>query len=207
MEDNSFESNKEITAQVQDQQPTSEKTLLAYLHDLVYLLAGIMLLLLLLFRVVVVSGTSMTNTLLNGDYLLLLNNVFYGEVEHGDIIVASKDSFKNGEPIIKRVIAKEGQKVDIDFVTGIVYVDDIPLEEDYTRTPTTMQEGIQFPLVVDEGCLFVMGDNRNGSKDSRSPEIGLIDTREVLGKAVFLIFPGTETGSRERDFARIGVVD
>ncbi len=188
-------------------QPVTEKAALAYLHDLVYLLAGIMLLLLLLFRVVVVSGTSMTDTLLNGDYLLLLNNMFCGEFEHGDIIVASKDTFKDGEPIIKRVIATENQTVDIDFEAGIVYVDGVALEEDYTLTPTNYQEGMQFPLTVEEGCVFVMGDNRNGSRDSRDPQIGLIDTREILGKAVLLMFPGTYTGSTQRDFSRIGVVD
>lgn len=182
----------------------SQNSVLTYLHDLVYLLAGIMLVLLLLFRVVVVSGPSMNDTLIDGDYLLLLNNVFYGDPKQGDIIVASKDSFKDGEPIIKRVIATEGQEVDIDFSAGIVYVDGVPLEEEYTKTLTTRQEGVQFPLTVDEGCIFVMGDNRDGSKDSRNPEIGLIDTREVLGKAIFLIIPGADA-SDKRDFSRIGV--
>ncbi len=97
----------------------AQKNILTYLHDLVYLLAGVLLVLLLLFRVVVVSGGSMNDTLINGDYLILLNNVFYGEPKQGDIIVASKDSFKNGEPIIKRVIATEGQEVDIDFEAGV----------------------------------------------------------------------------------------
>ncbi len=183
-----------------------QKNVLAYLHDLVYLLAGILLLLLLLFRVVIVSGPSMNDTLIHGDYLILLNNVFYGEPKQGDIIVASKDSFKDGEPIIKRVIATEGQEVDIDFAAGIVYVDGIALEEDYTKTLTTLKEGTEFPLVVDDGCIFVMGDNRGMSKDSRNPEIGLIDTREVLGKAVFLIFPGKDQGTETREFARIGAL-
>ena len=182
----------------------AQGNILTYLHDLVYLLAGILLVLLLLFRVVVVSGPSMNDTLVNGDYLILLNNVFYAEPRQGDIIVASKDSFKDGEPIIKRVIATEGQEVDIDFSAGIVYVDGVALEEDYTKTLTTRHEGVQFPLTVEEGCIFVMGDNRDVSKDSRNPEIGLIDTREVLGKAIFLILPGADA-SGNRDFSRIGV--
>ena len=140
------------------------------------------------------------------DYLLLLNNVFYFPPKQGDIIVATKDSFENGEPIIKRVIATEGQWVDIDFTSGIVYVDDVPLEEPYVNTPTNLQEGIQFPLQVAEGCVFVMGDNRNNSKDSRNPEIGLIDTREILGKAVFLVFPGTSVDTGKREYNRIGVI-
>lgn len=183
-----------------------QNNVLAYLHDLVYLLAGILLLLLLLFRVVIVSGPSMNDTLVHGDYLILLNNVLYGEPKQGDIIVASKDSFKDGEPIIKRVIATEGQEVDIDFTAGVVYVDGMPLEEDYIKSLTTLQEGMKFPLVVDEGCIFVMGDNRGVSKDSRNPAIGLIDTREVLGRAVFLVFPGKNPATNARQFSRIGAL-
>ena len=185
---------------------TWQKQVLSYLHDLVYLLAAVMLIFLLCFRVVVVSGTSMNNTLLNGDYLLLLGNTFYHNPSYGDIIVASKDSFDNGAPIVKRVIATEGQKVDIDFHAGIVYVDDKPLDEPYTLTPTSHYEGVNFPLIVEEGCLFVMGDNRNDSKDSRHPSIGLIDRREVLGKVIFLFLPGTNYGEYERSFDRVGVV-
>ena len=184
-----------------------QATMLMYLHDLAYLLAGLILVFLLLFRVVVVSGTSMNNTLLDGDYLLLLSSTFYQDPQYGDIIVASKESFDNGAPIVKRVIATEGQVVDIDFETGIVLVDGMVLDEPYTLTPTNISEGIQFPLTVEEGCLFVMGDNRNGSKDSRHPEIGLVDKREVLGKVFFLFLPGTNDGEVSQDFGRIGVVD
>lgn len=190
-----------------------QKSLLLYLHDLVFLLAAVILVFLLCFRVVVVSGTSMNDTLLDGDYLLLIGDVFYRNPERGDVIVASKESFDNGAPIVKRVIATEGQIVDIDFDDGIVYVDGKPLDEPYTLTPTNLDEGIRFPLEVDEGCIFVMGDNRNGSKDSRNPEIGLIDTREILGKVVFLFLPGTNgtdyhgNPNEPRDFTRIGVVE
>ena len=183
-----------------------ENSLLLYLHDLVCLLAGTLLVLLLLFRIAIVSGPSMNNTLIDGDYLLVLSNNLYKNPKYGDIIVASKKSFKNGEPIVKRVIATEGQEVDIDFEAGIVYVDKKPLEEDYTLTPTNRAEGVKFPVVVDEGCIFVMGDNRNISKDSRDPEIGLIDEREVLGIAIFLIIPGTDGGIVPQDYSRIGVL-
>ena len=191
-------------------EPTEElsltKTVMLYIHDLIYMLAVIMLVFMLLFRMVIVSGSSMYSTLWDGDWLLVLSGVFYNEPEYGDIIVASKDSFKNGEPIVKRVIATEGQTVDIDFDRGIVYVDGKALEEDYTHTMTTRPEGILFPLVVDEGCVFVMGENRDDSMDSRHPDIGLVDEREILGKALFLVFPGTGTErfGRERDFDRIG---
>ena len=188
-------------------------TLLMYLHDLVYLLAGLILVFLLLFRVVVVSGTSMNNTLLDGDYLLLLSSTFYHNPQQGDVIVASKESFDNGSPIVKRVIATEGQEVNIDFSTGVVYVNGVALDEPYTLTPTHTNEGIQFPVKVPQGCLFVLGDNRNGSKDSRHPEIGFIDKREVLGKVFFLFVPGTNGTDangqpiEQRDYDRIGVVN
>ena len=192
----------------QDNQDTSffAKAGLSYLHDMVYLLGAIILIFSLLFRVVVVSGPSMNNTLKDGDWLILLGNVLYREPKYGDIIVASKDSFKNGEPIIKRIIATEGQQVDIDFNKGIVFVDGVALDEPYTLTPTNIMEGIQFPITVDAGCVFVMGDNRNDSKDSRSFEIGLIDCREILGRAVFLIFPGKSHEGQKREFDRIGVL-
>ncbi len=183
-----------------------QKNVLSYLHDLVFGLVAVLLVFMLVFRVVVVSGPSMKETLKNGDALILLSNVFYKSPKYGDIVVASKDSFKNGEPIIKRVIATEGQTVDIDFDKGIVYVDGVALDEPYTNTPTNLIEGTAFPLVVSEGCVFVLGDNRNDSMDSRSREIGQIDCRELLGKAIFLIFPGEDENTHVREFDRIGVL-
>ena len=188
---------------------TWQQTVLMYMHDLVYLLAWLMILFVLLMRVVVVSGSSMYGTLWDGDYLFVVNRMFCGEPEQGDIIVASKDSFNDGEPIIKRVIATEGQTVDIDFQAGVVYVDGVALEEPYTNTPTNVEEGVAFPITVSDGCIFAMGDNRNRSRDSRYPDIGLIDTREILGQAVFLFFPGDGEGEYGGpvDFSRIGVLN
>ena len=94
----------------------------------------------------------------------------------------------------------------MDIRDGVVYVDGKALEESYILTSTNANKEITFPLTVDEGCLFVLGDNRGGSKDSRSLEIGLIDKREVLGKVIFLFLPGTNRGRTDRDFSRIGVV-
>ena len=181
-----------------------QKGMVLYLHDLAYLIAGIVLVFLLCFRIVIVSGDSMYDTLVDGDYLLLLSNVFYQEPQQGDIIVASKTDYENGTPIIKRVIATEGQTVDIDFRTGTVFVDGQPLTEPYIYSPTTNPEGVSFPLVVNEGCVFVLGDNRGRSKDSRSPEIGQIDTRQIVGKAIMLVFPGTDHGDTVPQFDRIG---
>ncbi len=183
------------------------KTVFLYLHDFVYLLLVIMLVLVLFLRVVVVSGSSMKNTLVDGDYLLLLSNILYQDPKQGDIVVACKDTFRNGEPIIKRIIALEGQTVDIDFSSGKVYVDGKLLHETYIGSPTTVPEGVRFPVVVDEGCVFVLGDNRMDSQDSRSPAIGMIDQREILGRAIFLIIPGNDKGNSPRDFTRIGGLD
>ena len=197
--------NKNTESKAVEQQKEGEN-LLDYLHDLIYILAVVILLCLIFFRIVVVSGSSMYRTLVDGDYLLLVSNVLYRQPEQGDIVVASKKSFDGGKPIVKRVIATEGQTVDIDFDAGIVYVDGKALEESYTYTPTNLEEGISFPITVEQGHVFVLGDNRNHSRDSRSVEIGQLDQREILGKAVFLFMPGTNEGKVPRDFARIGVL-
>lgn len=193
-------------ADKKDTELTWQQNLLLYVHDLMYLLALVMVLFLLVFRIIVVSGSSMKQTLVDGDYLLLLSNTFYREPQRGDIVVISKKSFDDGKPIVKRVIATEGQTVDIDFEAGIVYVDGAALEEPYINSPTHLDEGTRFPLTVAEGCIFVLGDNRGVSRDSRSPAIGQIDKREVLGKALYMILPGTDDGSVGRDFGRMGAV-
>ena len=190
-----------------EKEKSGQDGLLIYLHDLIHMLAVIVILFLLVFRLVVVTGSSMYSTLWDGDWLLVLSNVFYQDPEYGDIIVASKESFNGGEAIIKRVIATEGQIVDIDFTSGTVIVDGIPLQETYAFTPTTRDEGMEFPLMVEDGCLFVMGDNRNDSLDSRHPAIGMVDKREILGKALFLFYPGTNEGNSPRNFERIGAVN
>ncbi len=189
------------------EQRTGKQSLVLYVHDLLYMLAAIMLVFLVFFRVIVVTQNSMYDTLWDGDYLLLVSETFCGAPKQGDIVVISKQSFEDGKPIVKRVIATEGQQVDIDFDAGIVYVDGKPLAEPYLKQLTTNSEGTVLPLTVAEGCIFVMGDNRAVSLDSRSPQIGQIDRREVLGKAVFLLLPGTHHGERLRDFSRIGRID
>lgn len=187
-----------------EQKLTWQETVVTYLHDWVYLLFVVLIVFLLFFRVIVVSGDSMFSTLWDGDYVLLMSNLFYREPQPGDIIVVSKDSFDNGSPIVKRVIAREGQTVDIDFDRGIVYVDGKALDEPYIHNATTNSEGMVFPLTVEENCIFALGDNRQVSRDSRDPIIGQIDEREVLGKALVLMFPGTSHDNYSRDFSRMG---
>lgn len=185
----------------------------AFFHDfrdVLYILVGFLLVYVLIFRIVVVDGSSMNQTLIHGDRVLLISNTLYHNPKQGDIVVISKDSFRNGECIVKRVIATEGQTVDIDFENRIVYVDGIALEESYAffqdgYDGPMHRDDVVFPLVVESGFIFVMGDNRNNSMDSRDSDIGLIDCREVLGKAVFLILPGTgENGEIPADYTRIG---
>ena len=180
----------------------SKRTLLSYLHDFAILLAIILVVFLLLGRIVVVSGPSMMNTLIDGDYLLVIGKPFYSTPQTGDVIVVSKDAFKSGEPIIKRVIATEGQTVEI--IDHNVYVDGVLLDEPYISSQTNPPYGNQYSCVVSEGCVFVMGDNRAVSKDSRSTEIGQIDRREIIGKAVFLFMPGVDELTGKRDLSRIG---
>ena len=191
-----------------EKQPRSWKqNVLLYVHDLMCMLLVVMLLFLVVFRVILVTGDSMFTTLWDGDYLLLVSELFCGAPEPGDIVVISKQSFDNGSPIVKRVIATEGQTVDIDFESGTVYVDGKALREPYIHNETTNEEGTVFPLTVAENCIFVLGDNRAVSLDSRSPQIGQIDRREVLGKALFLMIPGTHHGQLLPDYSRIGAVN
>lgn len=175
--------------------------------EVLIFLGVFMLIYVLFFRVVVVVGDSMNDTLIAGDRLLLISGLLYNDPEYGDVVVAAKNTFRDGEPIIKRVIATEGQTVDIDFATGTVYVDGVALVEEYISSPTTDFEGVKFPVTVPDGCLFVMGDNRGDSLDSRSLQIGFIDEREILGKAIFLLIPGTDKGEYPFDISRIGGVN
>ncbi len=139
-------------------------------------------------RIIVVSGPSMENTLIEGD-LILVWSLGYTP-RQGDIVVLTQESYQE-DSIVKRVIATEGQRVDINYDSGVVLVDGKALEEDYTKEAMHMPsygEGINH-VTVPEGCIFVMGDNRNQSADSRFPSIGIVDTRCVIGHGIAVIFP------------------
>ena len=147
-------------------------------------------------RFVGVSGTSMLNTFQNGDRLIIQKIGYTPKV--GDVVVLSRsylplDNPDSTEPIIKRIIAIGGQRVEIRSSTGEVFVDGELLKEDYIQgtTMASVDGMIVDSYVVDvpEGHLFVMGDNREVSKDSRNPAVGTIDEHYVLGKAILRIFP------------------
>jgi signal peptidase I len=219
-----MEEEKKVSQQTTEEgaeTPKEKKSVLfdlySLLHDLVYILAAITLIFVLCVRLVGVTGQSMLPTLEDGDYLALQSNVIMGDLEYGDIVVARELSFEEGEPIIKRVIATEGQTVTIREVGDLgirVFVDGVMLDEPYIyeqmqdRYFDNDQDGDpnQFSMTVSEDCIFVMGDNRNNSSDSRTMSIGEIPIDQVLGKVLCLVFPGVNDYG-ERDFSRIGGVD
>ena len=142
-------------------------------------------------RIIGVVGSSMVPTLHEGDRVVL-QTIFYSP-KAGDIVVLTKESFGD-EPIVKRVIATEGQTVDINFETGEVWVDGELQEESYINEATYRQGDVEFPITVDEGCIFVMGDNRNKSTDSRFSSVGMIDERCVLGRVILRVYPFSSIG-------------
>ena len=141
------------------------------------------------FRVVGVSGTSMVPTLQNGDWLAVTS--ITRVLHHGDIVVVTKPWERN-IPIIKRVIALPGDTLDIDFENGIVYLNGEIIDEPYISEKTSLEYNAKLPMKIPDGYVFVMGDNRNNSLDSRSDKVGLIDMKYVLGKAFFRFY--RETG-------------
>ncbi len=153
-------------------------------------------------RVIGVDGTSMVPTLQNNDRIIV-SKLFYTP-RYGDVVVF-KTEYYGDSPLVKRIIATEGQTVDIDFTTGEVMIDGWVLKEDYINELTNLEEDFKGPVTVPEGFVFVMGDNRNASTDSRSDKVGLVDTRQILGKAYWVIIPGADS-SNSRDWSRIGSV-
>ena len=189
---------------------TDQRTMRAWrgVHDWLQTVIGVVAAVVVLFtfvgRISRVEGGSMRETLQDGDLLAVLNGPLCGDYQPGDVVIAQRPDFNGGDPIVKRVIATEGQTVDIDFDAGVVYVDGEPLEESYVREPTWTEEGTEFPLTVPEGCLFLMGDNRNRSEDSRSSALGPVDSRCVLGRAVLLALPGLTADTDVREWSRAG---
>lgn len=189
-----------------DENKQFKRDLFDWIEVLVHAILAVVLCFSFLFRIATIDGDSMMNTLVEGERVVI-NNIFYTP-KVGDIVVISRnkqndvyDNNPQDKPIIKRIIATEGQSVDIDFEQGIVYVDGVELDEPYTKPMQPYEKyakyDIQFPVTVDEGCVFVLGDNRPVSLDSRSSQIGeygMIDTRYILGHAVFRVFPFNKIG-------------
>ena len=167
-----------------------------WLQALVMALVGLILIFTFVGRIIGVDGESMMPTLHDRD-MLLLQSIGYSP-EQGDVVVLSTKDFRNGAPIVKRIIAVGGQTVDIDYETNTVYVDGVALDEPYIlETMRALPESFATHVEVPEGSIFIMGDNRNNSTDSRSPELGVVDQRCVLGKALFILLPFQDAGAIE----------
>lgn len=173
-----------------------------WIDTIVVALISVVIIFSLFFRLATIVGPSMQNTLYSGERVVITN--FLYKPKYGDIVVISRnmnnsvDDVDTGrEPIIKRIIATEGQYVDIDFEEGKVFVgadlsNMLELSESYVNGPTNLKYDIEFPVYVKKGHVFVLGDNRNNSTDSRSStigDLGLIDERYILGKAVYRVWP------------------
>ena len=143
-------------------------------------------------RVIDVSGSSMNPTLYDGDKMLV-SALFY-KPKAGDVVVLKSDTYDSNKALVKRIIATEKQEINIDFATGTVYIDGVAIDEPYIAAPTMTKLDFIGPKTVPEGCVFVMGDNRNASTDSRKSEIGMVDTRTILGRVYCVIFPLSELG-------------
>ena len=183
--------NVECAEKVAKKKLSPKDELFDWMFEIVTAVVILLLVFTFALRTVDVYGNSMLPTLHHGEKLLL--NRFLYTPEYGDIVVLTKPC-KGDEPLIKRVIATENQTVDIDFEKGIVYVDGVALEEEYIYEPTTRSFDVTFPCVVPKGCVFVLGDNRNNSKDSRDSTVGMVDERYILGEVVFRITPFEKMG-------------
>ncbi|MBR6617332.1 MAG: signal peptidase I [Oscillospiraceae bacterium] len=168
---------------------------------------AVLLLFTYLCRPVTVDGNSMNPTLLNDDRLVMYR-MFY-EPKRGDIVVVNNHNgnllnkegqvissgYSLNENLIKRVVAVEGEELNIDFEAGVVMIDGVPLEEDYINDLTHNNDGaFTYPITIPKGYIFVMGDNRNHSTDSRSSAVGLIAVEDIIGKTYFRYYPLSDIG-------------
>ncbi len=213
------EANEELTSETEELQDTEEaeapkKKAMPFWAEILDIAETVLIsvfVVLLLFsyvtRPVTVDGRSMNPTLYDGDKLLMYRVLY--EPKQGDIVVVNnhegyvldKDNkvvssgYSLNEPIIKRVIAVEGQQVVVDETEGHVYVNGVALEEDYINDRTTTNDGaFVYPITIPKGYIFVMGDNRNKSTDSRSSAVGLVSVDDVLGRTYFRYYPFSEMG-------------
>jgi len=180
------EKKKQTAAEAPDPYAAS-KELYDWILCLLFALVVCVLLFAFCFHVIDVVGSSMFPTLHNGEKMLV-SDLFY-KPKVGDVVIFKKAEYDPNKALVKRVIATEGQEVNIDFANGIVYINGEAIIEDYINDLTFTKLDFIGPKTVPEGCVFVMGDNRNASVDSRKAEIGMVDTRLIIGRAYYVLYP------------------
>ncbi len=156
-----------------------------WVSSIIIAVVAVVILLTFCFRLIDVDGTSMESTLINTDKVIV-TDLFYTP-DNGDVVVISHGE-EYDKPLVKRVIATEGQTLKIDFETGEIFVDGQLLDEPYIQGET-IQGNTEIPTVIPENKVFVLGDNRTVSLDSRYHEVGLIDELSIIGKAQFVVIP------------------
>ena len=187
---------KIVTDKDKDETITVSELLFEWAGAIFTALIVVLLILTFFVRQVTVSGGSMNDTLKNDDRLLVTN--FMYTPKNGDIVIISHGS-SYSEPIVKRVIAVGGQRLDINYDTNEVIVDGVVQYEPYIKGKTRQLSNSisleEYGNIIPKGYIFVMGDNREGSLDSRSKDIGLIPVSNVIGKAQLRIIPFDTFGS------------
>lgn len=164
-----------------------------WIRCILFAVAIVVFVLTFVFRLVEVEGSSMDNTLTTGDKVVV-TDLFYTP-SNGDIVVISHGALYD-RPIIKRVIATSGQTVKLDYENERIIVDGIEISEPYIKESAFCEQygDNEIPEVIPEGKVFVMGDNRRVSLDSRNTQVGLIDIENIIGKAQFVAFPFDDFG-------------
>lgn len=158
------------------------------LHSLLKLAAVVAVIVILMnvvFRLIFVDGESMQPTLMDGDWIVACR---FAEPKYGDIVLTDTHNELHAR-LIKRLIAKGGDTVDIDFETGTVYVNGEALNEAYLADREIRGGNMEFPLTVPEGTVFLLGDNRTNSVDSRYSELGFVDEQSVIGPVWLRVLP------------------
>ncbi|MBD5169838.1 MAG: signal peptidase I [Oscillibacter sp.] len=199
---------EETTGEKTTEEKTTKKegsALYCWAQAAVTAVVGVILLFTFGVRLISVNGPSMQDTLYTGDQLLVLNAMFC-DFKAGDVVVINDYNAELSDTLVKRIIAVGGQTVDIDFTTGAVYVDGELMDEPYIKEPTYSPEGVAFPLTLAEDEVFVMGDNRNHSTDSRDTRLGPVNEGYLQGKALLLVTPGETPDTGKSDWGRVGVV-